>query len=64
MLSDLPHTLYSQGGNKVKQEDIDEATRLTLEAAERRRKERAAEQGYSIEDVFSGKADEEDEDNK
>lgn len=64
MLSDLPHTLYNQGGNRIKQEDIDEATRLTLEAAERRRKELAAEQGYSIEDVFSGKADEEDEDNK
>lgn len=61
MLSDLPHTLFNQGGNKVKQEDIDEATRLTLEAAERRRKERAAEQGYSIEDVFSGKADEDEE---
>lgn len=60
MLSDLPHTLYNQG-NKVKQEDIDEATRLTLEAAERRRKERAAEQGYTIEDVFSGKADEDQE---
>lgn len=61
MLSDLPHTMYKRKGGNVRQEDIDEATRLTLEAAERRRKEREAEQGYSIEDVFSGKADEEKE---
>ena len=61
MLSDLPHTMFKgKGGSAVRQEDIDEATRLTLEAAERRRKERLKEQGYSIDDVFSGKADEEE----
>lgn len=55
MTSDLPHTLYHpKDVEDEKQKDIDEATRLTIEAAKRRK----AEQGYSISDVFEGKADE------
>lgn len=52
-MADLPHTLYNQK-KKVKQADVDEATRLMIEAAERRKREA---EGYSIQEVFEGKAD-------
>lgn len=55
MSADLPHTLYRKKG-AARQEDIDESTRLMIEAAERRKKLREAEQ-YSINEVFEGKAD-------
>lgn len=51
-MADLPHTLYAHKG-KPRQADVDEATRLMIEAAERRRKQ----QEYSIQEVFEGKAD-------
>lgn len=54
MMADLPHTLYVHK-KKVKKEDIDESTRLMLEAAERKKRREA--EGFSIQDVFSGKAD-------
>lgn len=54
MSSDLPHTLYHpKDVEDAKKDDIDEATRLTIEAAERRRRERE----YTLNEVFEGKAD-------
>jgi len=58
MQADLPHTLYNTSKGGVKQDDIDEATRLTIEAAERKKKAKEQEQ-YTVEDVFDGTADEE-----
>lgn len=63
-MSDLPHTLLpprdakGEQKGKVTQEDIDEATRLTLEAAERKRKRLEREKAeYTVEEVFAGEAD-------
>lgn len=55
MQSDQPHTLFN-GKQGAKQEDIDEATRLTLEAA-KKKKERQAKDEYTTEEVFNGDAD-------
>lgn len=61
MLADLPHTLYKRkgkDGDKVNtQSEVDEATRLMQEAYERRKQQ----EGYSINDIFAGKADMEKE---
>ncbi len=61
MQADLPHTLYhfdkkgNKGPNKpVSQADIDEAERLTREAAER--KQMAKKEGYTTEELFNGAA--------
>lgn len=63
MLADLPHTLYKRrgkdGGKVNTQEEVDEATRLMQEAYERKQRE----EGYSINDIFAGKADMEKEEN-
>lgn len=63
MAADSPHTLYhhNRDKGKVTQADVDEAVRLTKEAAERKRRQRAEQEGYSIEEIFSGKADIEQE---
>lgn len=66
MQSDLPHTLYShepkdKKDNKVySQADIDEATRLNEESLRRsreRRRKRQMEQGYTLNEIFKGEAD-------
>lgn len=66
MQSDLPHTLYNHSpkggvGNKsYSQADIDEATRMNEESLKRsreRRRKRQQEQGYTINEVFNGEAD-------
>lgn len=66
MQSDLPHTLYNPkdtDGNDRKvysQADIDEATRLNEESLKRsreRRKKRQQEQGYTLNEIFKGEAD-------
>lgn len=65
MMSDLPHTLYNHSskdsGGKVKQKDIDDAARLTLEAAERKRKAREEENKknmeVTVEELFAGVED-------
>lgn len=60
MQSDLPHTLYkkkSRGVKGAKSEDIDEATRLTLEAMERKKKireEREKKEEFTMEEIFEG----------
>ena len=62
MSADIPHTLYKGGGGrkgKVTQADVDEAERLTREAAERKRKK-----AFTVEEVFNGDADIGLEDNK
>ena len=54
MMADLPHTLYNYKGDKdVRQDDIDEATRLTIEAYERKKKSMDSKE-YTIDDVFKG----------
>lgn len=55
-MSDQPHTLYRQKG-QAKQEDVDEATRLMMEAYERKKQREREEKGYDISEVFDGKAD-------
>ena len=66
MQSDLPHTLYNynpKGGTDNKsysQADIDEATRMNEESLKRsreRRRKRQQEQGYHIDEIFNGEAD-------
>ena len=65
MQSDLPHTLYNfkKKGDKVvgfNQSDIDEAERLNLMAqkkAEERRKRRQQSEGYTVDEIFNGDAD-------
>jgi hypothetical protein len=66
MQSDLPHTLYNfkkkskEGGGTIIQSDIDEAERLTILAkqkAEERRKKRQQKEGYTIDEIFNGDAD-------
>ena len=62
MSADTPHTLYKRGamggGSKPTESDIEEATRLTLEAQKRKEERRRREAGqYTIEEVFAGKAD-------
>ena len=55
MSADIPHTLYKVGGSKkgkVTQADVDEAERLTREAAERKRKK-----AFTVDEVFNGDAD-------
>ena len=55
MSADIPHTLYRGGkgsSGKVTQADVDEAERLTREAAERKRKK-----VYTVDEVFNGEAD-------
>lgn len=68
MQSDLPHTLYNfkkdkdggGGGATVSQEGIDEAERLMLLAkqkAEERKKKRQQKEGYTLDEIFNGDAD-------
>lgn len=66
MQSDLPHTLYNHspkgtaGTTTYSQADIDEATRMNEESLKRsreRRRKRQQEQGYHIDEVFNGEAD-------
>ena len=67
MQSDLPHTLYNfkkkgkgGGGASVSQSGIDEAERLTLLAkqkAEERRRKRQQKEGYTLDEIFNGDAD-------
>ena len=66
MAADSPHTLYKgiRDKGKVTQSDVDEAVRLTKEAAERKRRQRAGPEGYTIDEIFSGKADIEQEENE
>ena len=65
MQSDLPHTLYNfkdtEKGPQFSQSDIDEAERLNLMArkkAEERRKKRQQKEGYTVDEIFNGDADE------
>ena len=66
MQSDLPHTLYSHSPKEkadkksYSQADIDEATRMNEESLKRsreRRRKRQQEQGYHIDEIFNGEAD-------
>ena len=66
MQSDLPHTLYNynkEGKKDTKvysQSDIDEATRLCKESLKRSRERRAKrqqEEGYTLDEIFNGEAD-------
>ncbi len=67
MQSDLPHTLYNfkkdkdgGGGAAVSQEGIDEAERLMILAkqkAEERKKKRQQKEGYTLDEIFNGDAD-------
>ena len=66
MQSDLPHTLYNfrkkgkVASKAVSQSGIDEAERLTLMArqkAEERRKKRQQKEGYTVDEIFNGEAD-------
>ena len=62
MSADTPHTLYKRGsmggGSKPTESDIEEATRLTLEAQKRKEERRRREANqYTIEEVFAGKAE-------
>ena len=55
MSADIPHTLYKGSGGskgKVTQEAVDEAERLTREAAARKKKKT-----FTVEEVFNGEAD-------
>jgi hypothetical protein len=65
MSSDLPHTLYhhtDKNGNKsVSKADYDDAVRANEESLRRsieRRKKRQQEQGYHLNEIFKGEADE------
>lgn len=65
MQSDLPHTLFlhkDKAGNKgVSKESYDEAQRANEESLRRsieRRKKRQQEQGYTLNEIFNGEADE------
>ena len=64
MQSDLPHTLYvrkDKNGNKsVNKADYDAAVKANEESLRRsieRRKKRQQEQGYTIDEIFNGEAD-------
>lgn len=62
MSADTPHTLYRKGsmggGSKPTEQDIEEATRLTLEAQKRKEERRRREANqYTLEEVFAGKAE-------
>ena len=64
MQSDLPHTLYNFKEKKtdggVSKADLDEAVRMNEESLRRsieRRKKRQQEQGYHIDEIFNGEAD-------
>lgn len=67
MQSDLPHTLYNfkkkgtgGGGASVDQAGIDEAVRLSMLAkqrAEERRRKRQQKEGYTLDEIFNGDAD-------
>lgn len=54
MMADLPHTLFKKKHDKPTQSDVDEAMRLTMEAAERKRKKKE-EEGMTIEELFNEK---------
>lgn len=65
MQSDLPHTLYKRQNKKVNksvsQADYNEAQRINEESLRKsieRRKKRQQEQGYTINEIFKGEADE------
>ena len=66
MGADTPHTLYRRrkDNGKVSQADVDDATRKTLESAKRKKEEREKKREYTIEEVFEGKADMEQEENE
>lgn len=52
MMADLPHTLYKPSRKgKPTQKDVDEATRMALEAMEKKKRKREAEE-VTIEDIF------------
>ena len=64
MQSDLPHTLYLHKDKKenkcVSKADYDEAEKANLESLRRsieRRRNRQQEQGYHIDEIFNGEAD-------
>lgn len=64
MQSDLPHTLFLNkdkiGNKSVCKADYDEAQMANRESLRRsieRRKKRQQEQGYTIEEIFNGEAD-------
>lgn len=65
MQSDLPHTLYNfkskgQKGQSFSQSDIDEAEKLNLLArqkSEENRRKRQQKEGYTIDEIFNGDAD-------
>jgi hypothetical protein len=64
MQSDLPHTLYpkkDKNGNKsVSRADYNDAVRANEESLRRsieRRKKRQQEQGYHLNEIFNGEAD-------
>lgn len=57
MQSDLPHTLFLK---KKKNIVDDDAIRLQMEAnkkAEQRRKARQQKEGYTVDEIFGGEAD-------
>lgn len=57
MQSDLPHTLFLK---KKKNIVDDDAVRLQMEAnkkAEQRRKARQQKEGYTVDEIFGGEAD-------
>ena len=73
MMSDLPHVLYKSSREKKKhsakdvnpmertfsRQDIDEATAANEESIRRsRERRRMQEQGFTIDEVFNGAADE------
>lgn len=66
MMSDLPHTLYNfKSDNETEKKQPvsvdDDAIRLNEESmrkARARRKKRQQEQGYTIDEIFNGAADE------
>lgn len=67
MQSDLPHTLYNydpkgkaEGNQTFSQADIDEAIRMNEESLKRsreRRRIRQQEQGYTVDELLKGEAD-------
>ena len=66
MQSDLPHTLYNTkkkegGGNGFSKSDLEDAERLNamaMQKAAERRKRRQQKEGYTIDEIFNGDADE------
>lgn len=54
MMADLPHTLFkSKDKSKVSQADVDDATRKTIEAYNRKK----LKEGFTVDEVFRGDAD-------